>query len=53
MATKLGGIHSEDTSSFFMESSSQQGTPSLCTGTNMLAWEGGGADLASPYLHTT
>ena len=36
MATKLGGIHSEDTSSFFMESRSQQGTPSLCTGTNML-----------------
>ena len=33
MATKLGGIHSEDTSSFFMESSSQQGAPSLCTGT--------------------
>ena len=36
MTIKLGGVHSEDTSSFFMESSSQQGTPSLCTGTNML-----------------
>ena len=44
MALKLGEVHSEDTRSFFMESSSQQKTPSLCTGTNML--KAGGADLA-------
>ena len=58
MAIKLGGIHSEDTSSFFMESSSQQNPLSVHWHKHAAGKLGKGEGLTwhvanLPYLHTT